>query len=220
MNWINSNQRLPDIDTSDFPKEYVVKYLLDDPHSGCFVNYFTAQAMRDEMEGSDFEWLDETPCQEIEKLQSFKNYVHKRLDDAGIEKEPNGLHSKDCRIGDRLDIVEKIISDTYLEVETLQQINDVQQQALKKIANWELPATGKFWDTALTQPTSYETEFGSNGVRDFIKTIAESALSKSLLTQKHPLRIAGFLVAGKFFTEQNFRGLTIDKLHDVKTLYY
>lgn len=40
-----------------------------------------------------------------EKLQAFKDYVHKRLDDAGIEKEPNGEHSKHgCRIGDRLDI--------------------------------------------------------------------------------------------------------------------
>ena len=46
-------------------------------------------------------------CQ-IEKLQAFKDYVHKRLDDAGIEKEPNGEHSEHgCRIGDRLDIVLK-----------------------------------------------------------------------------------------------------------------
>jgi hypothetical protein len=43
---------------------------------------------------------------ELEKLRKFKEYTHKRLDDAGIEKEPNGEHSKaGCRIGDRLDIV-------------------------------------------------------------------------------------------------------------------
>lgn len=43
--------------------------------------------------------------QQIEKLQAFKDYVHQRLDEAGIEKEPNGEHSKaGCRIGDRLDI--------------------------------------------------------------------------------------------------------------------
>jgi len=42
------------------------------------------------------------------KLQAFKDYVHDRLDEAGIEKEPNGEHSKaGCRIGDRLDIVLK-----------------------------------------------------------------------------------------------------------------
>lgn len=40
------------------------------------------------------------------KLQAFKDYVHKRLDEAGVEKEPGGVHSKaGCRIGDRLDIV-------------------------------------------------------------------------------------------------------------------
>ena len=43
---------------------------------------------------------------EKEKLQRFKNYVHSRLDAAGVPKEPNGHHSAEgCRIGDRLDIV-------------------------------------------------------------------------------------------------------------------
>lgn len=43
---------------------------------------------------------------ENEKLKAFKDYVHARLDEAGIEKSPNGEHSKHgCRIGDRLDIV-------------------------------------------------------------------------------------------------------------------
>lgn len=42
----------------------------------------------------------------IAKLQAFKDYVHKRLDDAGIPTHPGGHHSKaGCRIGDRLDIV-------------------------------------------------------------------------------------------------------------------
>lgn len=41
-----------------------------------------------------------------EALQAFKEYVHKRLDDAGIPTHPNGEHSAaGCRIGDRLDIV-------------------------------------------------------------------------------------------------------------------
>lgn len=40
-----------------------------------------------------------------DKLQAFKDYVHKRLDDAGIPENPGGEHSKHgCRIGDRLDI--------------------------------------------------------------------------------------------------------------------
>lgn len=44
--------------------------------------------------------------EKVEKLQAFKDYVHQRLDDAGVEKEPNGEHSEHgCRIGDRLDLV-------------------------------------------------------------------------------------------------------------------
>lgn len=42
---------------------------------------------------------------QIAKLQAFKDYVHKRLDDAGVPTHPDGEHSKaGCRIGDRLDI--------------------------------------------------------------------------------------------------------------------
>ena len=42
---------------------------------------------------------------EIAALQAFKNYVHERLDKAGIPTHPDGEHSKaGCRIGDRLDI--------------------------------------------------------------------------------------------------------------------
>lgn len=50
-------------------------------------------------------------------------------------------------------------------------------EALEKIAKWELPTTGKFWDKEKTRPTNYETEYGSNGARDFIKSIATQALA-------------------------------------------
>ena len=43
---------------------------------------------------------------EIAALQAFKDYVHGRLDDAGVATHPDGPHSAaGCRIGDRLDIV-------------------------------------------------------------------------------------------------------------------
>ena len=43
---------------------------------------------------------------ERDALRRFKDFVHKRLDDAGVETHPDGPHSKEgCRIGDRLDIV-------------------------------------------------------------------------------------------------------------------
>lgn len=39
-------------------------------------------------------------------LQAFKDFVHRRLDEAGVPTHPDGPHSKEgCRIGDRLDIV-------------------------------------------------------------------------------------------------------------------
>lgn len=45
---------------------------------------------------------------EIDKLQLFKDYVHRRLNDAGVPTHPDGEHSKaGCRIGDRLDIALK-----------------------------------------------------------------------------------------------------------------
>ncbi len=47
---------------------------------------------------------------QIDKLQAFKDFVHRRLDEMGVEKEPDGEHSKQgCRIGDRLDIVEACV---------------------------------------------------------------------------------------------------------------
>lgn len=43
---------------------------------------------------------------EATKLQAFKDYVHKRLDDAGVPIDPESPHKeKGCRIGGRLDVV-------------------------------------------------------------------------------------------------------------------
>jgi hypothetical protein len=41
---------------------------------------------------------------ERDQLQRFKEYVHQRLDEAGVTGYPEGKHSKaGCRVGDRLD---------------------------------------------------------------------------------------------------------------------
>lgn len=43
---------------------------------------------------------------EWDKLQAFKDFVHGRLDAAGVPTHPDGPHSKEgCRVGDRLDLV-------------------------------------------------------------------------------------------------------------------
>ena len=41
-----------------------------------------------------------------DKLQAFKTFVHRRLDEMGVAEDPGGVHSAEgCRIGDRLDIM-------------------------------------------------------------------------------------------------------------------
>lgn len=43
---------------------------------------------------------------EVAKLGAFKEYVHRRLDQAGVPIDPGGPHTEaGCRVGDRLDIV-------------------------------------------------------------------------------------------------------------------
>jgi hypothetical protein len=40
------------------------------------------------------------------KLQAFKDFVHKRLDDAGVPADPPGEHrDRGCRVGQRLDVL-------------------------------------------------------------------------------------------------------------------
>lgn len=52
------------------------------------------------------------------------------------------------------------------------------ENALTKIANWELPESGKFWDIEKKEPMSYEAAFGSNGARDYIRSLAINTLKR------------------------------------------
>jgi hypothetical protein len=55
------------------------------------------------------------------------------------------------------------------------------ETALIKIAEWELPPTGKFWPNAdgtdSDRPTSFEFEYGSHGAQNYFRNIAREALS-------------------------------------------
>jgi|GEM_PF-3784566 len=51
-------------------------------------------------------------------------------------------------------------------------------EALRKVAEWKLPETGRFWDDDKTRPLSYEAAYGSNGAREFIRGIARAALTQ------------------------------------------
>ncbi len=51
-------------------------------------------------------------------------------------------------------------------------------EALQKIANWELPETGQFWEDDKSRPVSYTAEHGTEGAKRFIQNIAINILNK------------------------------------------
>lgn len=51
-------------------------------------------------------------------------------------------------------------------------------EALQKVMEWKMPVTGQFWDKDGKEPMSYAAAFGSNGERDYIKSIANDAISE------------------------------------------
>lgn len=51
------------------------------------------------------------------------------------------------------------------------------REALEIIEAWKLPETGKFWNGDPKRPMSYRACFGTNGERDFMRSIAKKALS-------------------------------------------
>lgn len=65
--------------------------------------------------------------------------------------------------------------------------------ALQKIAAWELPETGKFWDEEKKEPMSYGAAYGSNGERDYMKKVATAALASyaapSDMADRNPYRL-------------------------------
>lgn len=58
----------------------------------------------------------------------------------------------------------------------------VAYEALQKVLKWEMPVTGQFWDKEEKQPMSYAAAYGSNGERDYIKSIAKAAISECVGT--------------------------------------
>lgn len=63
------------------------------------------------------------------------------------------------------------------EIAELKTKCDRYETALKIVQQWQLPATGKFWDLLQQEPMSYGACYGSNGERDYMRNIANQALS-------------------------------------------
>lgn len=63
------------------------------------------------------------------------------------------------------------------KLQEAQQRAERYEKALKFILKWEFPPTGQFWDVDKLQPMSYAACYGSNGERDFMRNIANEALT-------------------------------------------
>lgn len=74
-----------------------------------------------------------------------------------------------------------VLNTTGLTPQELVEQVKVLREALQNIAEWNLPETGEFWDEAKTRKISYEHNYGSNGARDYMRTIAQQALETTEL---------------------------------------
>jgi len=56
------------------------------------------------------------------------------------------------------------------------------EAALRAVVEWDMPETGKCWPnddgTQSDRPMSYSACYGSNGERDYIRTLARDALGR------------------------------------------
>ncbi len=76
--------------------------------------------------------------------------------------------------GQRMEQIRQILDEYLVDV---QKENTKMRAALKKIVEWELPATGEFLDEEKTTPASYGFLYGSNGERDHFRQLASSSLA-------------------------------------------
>lgn len=51
------------------------------------------------------------------------------------------------------------------------------EETLRKIVAWEQPPSGCFWDKEKTREMSYQSAYGSIGIRDYFRQMAKEALN-------------------------------------------
>lgn len=75
------------------------------------------------------------------------------------------------------EIVDPVSPDDVVRMwDALKTYAEKQQQSLQDIADWKLPETGHSWPSG--GKVSYEAEYGSNGVRDYIRGVARAGLER------------------------------------------
>lgn len=130
---------------------------------------------------------------EVQKLQAFKNYVHKRLDDAGIEKDPESAHKEaGCRIGGRLDIVleankdiERLKADT-LKCEECENLLAESQQEIERLKEGLRKALKIITQSATESLRPEIQDYLSGGYAQYVQDAAfkDSLGIDSLITPK------------------------------------
>lgn len=94
---------------------------------------------------------------------------------AGVEKERDEMEAEAHA---HIDLWGKALAErneAQATVATLTAQVEAMRGALDVIAEWKLPETGEKWPSGA--PVSYETLYGSNGSRDFMRAIARAALT-------------------------------------------
>lgn len=97
-------------------------------------------------------------------------YTQDDLDSAYLMSFQTAIENK--KLKDELTTLQQ--ANAKLEKQNAELVN-----VLSRIYKWELPETGRFWDDEKTRPISYETEYGSNGARDYIKKLAFDAIKSN-----------------------------------------
>jgi len=93
--------------------------------------------------------------------------------------------SRASELADNLEVVHKntwcnnVEMDAAAELRRLDRVNAELVEALEKIERWfgEFPSTGEFWKDGTE--ISYAAQYGSNGERDFMRSIARAALTSA-----------------------------------------
>lgn len=107
--------------------------------------------------------------EQVAKLQAFKDYVHKRLDDAGVPADPESPHkAKGCRIGGRLDLVLAADAQTHTLEDALRRARIAVEHAINRphehnpSPGWS-PSRCEVFDRAMTV---IDAALGSGGDRE------------------------------------------------------
>ncbi len=109
-------------------------------------------------------------------MKNIPQKIYLQVDDEAIDCEDFKELSETSWCTDKINNSDiKYVSQSVFKKsqDKIKMLEDV----LKKVANWELPKTNEVWPESKNE-VSFETNYGSNGVRNYFKNLAKEALQK------------------------------------------